>query len=146
MRERGVSFSFVPRAIVRWEGRVSFTAFAKQYYRYARGDGKANLWAKRHAIRYCAYAGGIVLVVLATTVHPLWWIALIAGFLVYLAQPLRRIIFFKDKLGHKLPLALLLSPFVVVLGDVSKMIGFPVGVAWKRKHRPSVGHTTWANG
>ena len=32
-------------------------AFWHQYFRYARGDGKAGLFAKRHAIRYATYAG-----------------------------------------------------------------------------------------
>jgi hypothetical protein len=33
----------------------SLRSFWTQYYRYARGDGKADLWRKRHAIRYVTY-------------------------------------------------------------------------------------------
>ena len=35
-------------------GRVC-ASFSRQYYFYARGDGKANLWFKRHLIRYLTY-------------------------------------------------------------------------------------------
>ena len=41
------SSTFVPRESLR--------SFWTQYYRYARGDGKADLWRKRHAIRYATY-------------------------------------------------------------------------------------------
>ncbi|GAA3896119.1 glycosyltransferase [Leifsonia kafniensis] len=135
MRDAGVTFRFVPDAIVRWEGRPSFTAFAKQYYRYARGDGKAQLWARRHAIRYGAYLGGLALVVLALVASPFWWIALGAGFFIYMSQPFRRVLFFRNTVGAAWPGAILLAPFVVVLGDVSKMLGYPAGLVWRRKNR-----------
>lgn len=136
MKDAGVSFRFVPDAIVRWEGRPSFAAFAKQYYRYARGDGKAQLWARRHAIRYAAYVGGAILLALALIVNPLWWLLLAAGFFAYMSQPFRRVLFFREKLGGSWPFALLLAPLVVVLGDVSKMLGYPAGLSWRRKNRP----------
>ena len=47
-----------PTAIAHFRPRSSLRAFFKQYYRYSRGDGKADLWRKRHAIRYGAYAVG----------------------------------------------------------------------------------------
>ncbi|HEU0168008.1 MAG TPA: glycosyltransferase, partial [Chloroflexota bacterium] len=46
---------FEPRATVRFRPRPSLRAFVRQYYRYARGDGKANLWPRRHAARYLTY-------------------------------------------------------------------------------------------
>lgn len=136
MKDAGVSFRFVPDAIVRWEGRPSFTAFAKQYFRYARGDGKAQLWARRHAIRYTAYIGGVMLLALALIANPLWWLLLAAGSFAYMSQPFRRVLYFREKLGGSWPFALLLAPFVVVLGDVSKMLGYPAGLSWRRKNRP----------
>ena len=46
------------RAAARWRisgrGPRCAPSFV-QYYRYARGDGKADLWRKRHAIRYATY-------------------------------------------------------------------------------------------
>lgn len=138
MKAAGMRFEFVPSAIVQWEGRSSFRAFAKQYYRYARGDGKASLWAKRHAIRYVAYLGGLALVCLAVFANPLWWVVLAIAIFAYLRKTFARLLYFRRLLGRKLIPALLLSPFVVVLGDVSKMLGYPVGLAWRRKNGAAV--------
>jgi hypothetical protein len=46
---------FAPAALVYFRPRPNLAAFGRQYYRYARGDGKADLWAGRHAIRYATY-------------------------------------------------------------------------------------------
>lgn len=35
--------------------RAPWTAFYKQYYRYARGDGEAYMWRRRHAVGCAAY-------------------------------------------------------------------------------------------
>ena len=46
------AFVWAPDAVVYFRPRDSLRAFWTQYYRYARGDGKADLWRKRHLIRY----------------------------------------------------------------------------------------------
>ena len=48
-------FVFAPEALVYFRPRPNLRAFFVQYYRYARGDGKADLWRRRHAIRYLTY-------------------------------------------------------------------------------------------
>jgi len=48
-------FPFVPEAVVHFRPRSSLRAFFRQYWQYARGDGKANLWWRRHCIRYATY-------------------------------------------------------------------------------------------
>ncbi|MEJ2651529.1 MAG: glycosyltransferase, partial [Gammaproteobacteria bacterium] len=48
-------FAFAARAVAHFRPRSSLRSFFKQYYLYARGDGKADLWRKRHAIRYLTY-------------------------------------------------------------------------------------------
>jgi len=69
--------AFAPEAKVYFRPRSSLWAFFKQYYRYARGDGKADLWRKRHAIRYLTYwVAGPLLVALALLHSPWWWLAL----------------------------------------------------------------------
>ena len=57
LRREGVRQRFVPDARVAFRPRPSLPAFFRQYYRYARGDGKADLWRRRHAIRYGVYLG-----------------------------------------------------------------------------------------
>jgi glycosyltransferase involved in cell wall biosynthesis len=136
------SFPFVPEAAVRFRPRGSLRAFFKQYYQYARGDGKADLWRRRHAIRYLTYlVAGPALVVLALLHSPWWWLALAMGAAAYTATPYRRL--WPMLSGYSVPerlQALLLVPVIRAMGDVAKMIGYPVGLLWRRRnrHRPEV--------
>ena len=135
-------FPFVPDAAVHFRPRRSLAAFFRQYYHYARGDGKADLWRKRHALRYLTYllvAPGLV--VLAILHSPWWWLALLAGAAVYTTAPYRRLWPMLDKydLLDRLK-AIALVPVIRVVGDVAKMLGYPAGLAWRwrNRHRPEV--------
>lgn len=134
MRAAGMTFTFEPRALVSWSARPSLRGFAKQYYRYARGDGKASLWRKRHLIRYSAYVGGMVLVA-AGFVSPWWWAGLLAGFGAYMSKFWGRVARRRSAFGAGAGVASLMVPIVVIVGDVAKMIGYPVGLRW-RSRRP----------
>jgi hypothetical protein len=135
-------FAFVPEALVYFQPRGRLGAFFRQYYRYARGDGKADLWRKRHAVRYVTYlllAPAILL--LGALVNPLWWLLYVPGAAYYLYLPYRRLPVVLGWLPHRtLPgvaLAILLVPLIRVLGDGAKMLGYPAGLAWRRRnHRP----------
>ncbi|MGC9335728.1 MAG: glycosyltransferase [Anaerolineae bacterium] len=142
LRELYGPFAFAPAARVHFRPRSSLWAFFKQYYRYARGDGKADLWRKRHAIRYLTYwVAGPLLVALALLHSPWWWLALGAGFMAYTIQPYRRL---WPLLGGYGPIdklkAVLLVPIIRVVGDVGKMIGYPVGLLWRWRNwrRPEI--------
>src|SRR5205085_4115204 len=58
LRDVGKRFAFAPEARAYFRPRSTLRAFFLQYYRYARGDGKADLWRKRHAARYLTYCIG----------------------------------------------------------------------------------------
>ena len=135
LREAGCRFTFAPRAMVHFRPRSSLCTFFKQYYQYARGDGKANLWPKRHLLRYLTYLVGLPFVIWLTVAAPLlalplWLIG--AAFMFF--TPYKR-------LAPMLPglsiigrfRAILWVPVIRVTGDVAKMIGYPVGVAWRLK-------------
>ncbi len=133
LRELYGPFSFASHAVVHFRPRGTMKAFFKQYYQYARGDGKADLWRKRHAIRYLTYLVlGPLLVILALLHSPWWWLALLAGLAAYTSTPYRRLwpvlapYGFIDRIK-----AVLLVPLIRVAGDVAKMIGYPAGVAWR---------------
>lgn len=133
MLNSGSRFAFVPGAIVRWSARSTYRAFAKQYYRYARGDGKAGLWSKRHAARYVAYIFAVLVV--GTRFGGLIGVAvLVLGFLAYARRFLWRIVVSRRKFKRLLPVALLLTLVTVVVGDLAKMAGYPVGLRWRRKN------------
>jgi glycosyltransferase involved in cell wall biosynthesis len=135
-------FLFVPGAVVHFRPRGSLRAYFKQYYHYARGDGKADLWRRRHAIRYLTYLVALPGLVLLALFHSPWWLlALLAGAIAYTATPYRRLASmlgpyrFFDRVK-----AVLLVPVIRVVGDVAKMLGYPEGLAWRwqNRRRPEV--------
>jgi glycosyltransferase involved in cell wall biosynthesis len=133
------SFAWAPGAVAHFRPRSTLRALFKQYYRYARGDGKADLWRARHLIRYVTY---LVLLpgflALAVIQHPFWLLALLAGIFAYCRTPYRRLRAYLPSLstGDRLRAALLV-PVIRVVGDVAKMSGYPMGWLWRLRH--------WAN-
>ncbi|PJI94721.1 glycosyltransferase [Luteimicrobium subarcticum] len=130
LKRLGATFAFVPEAVVTWDARPSLAAFARQYYRYARGDGRADLWRRRHAARYAAYALGVA--VLASRRPAAVPVLLVGGWL-YLAKFVRRVLCHER--GGATTAGLALVPVVVVTGDFAKMAGYPVGVARRVRAR-----------
>ena len=115
-------FAWAPDARVHFRPRPSLRSFFKQYYRYARGDGKADLWRKRHAMRYATYLLALP--------------ALLAGVLAYSARPAQRLrIQWQNYRWPQRLWALLLIPLIRLVGDVAKMLGYPAGLRWRRKNR-----------
>ena len=135
-------FAWAPKAVAHFRPRGSLKAFAKQYYRYARGDGKADLWRKRHLIRYATYLLALPGLLALSLFHSSgWWLVLLAGAMFYCASPYRRL---RPRLAE-LPLgsqlhAILLVPVIRLIGDVAKMFGYPAGWIWRLRHweRPEI--------
>jgi glycosyltransferase involved in cell wall biosynthesis len=129
-------FPFVPEATVRFRPRGSLRPFFRQYYHYARGDGKAELWRRRHMVRYLTYGlAGPALLILALFQSPWWWLALAAGLAAYTATPYRRLRPLLAGYGRFDQLkAVLLVPVIRAVGDVAKMLGYPVGLLWRWRH------------
>ncbi|MGK3953428.1 glycosyltransferase [Microbacterium sp. I2] len=130
IRKTGRQFTFAPDAIVAWVGRPNLWEFAKQYYRYARGDGKAALFPRRHNLRYLAYAFAVS----AWWISPWLFLTGAIGFVVYVRTALRRV--WGRRTMFRAPAAagaLLTAPLVVVVGDVAKMVGYPAGIVWRRR-------------
>jgi glycosyltransferase involved in cell wall biosynthesis len=130
--------AFAPDAVARFRPRSSLGSFARQYYLYARGDGKADLWLWRHLIRYATYVLLVPSLLALTVAHsPAWLVALIAGAGHTLATPYGRL---RGQWQCLSPWQRLLAaawvPVIRITGDAAKMIGYPVGLAWRRRHRP----------
>ena len=134
-------FAFAPEALVHFRPRPSLRAFFRQYYLYARGDGKADLWRKRHLIRYCVYflltpailAAGIL-------IDYSFWTLYFMGALVYLYLPYRRLPSIlrnseRPPLREWLCICLLI-PVLRLAGDAAKMLGYPAGWRWRIRQRP----------
>ena len=145
LRRAGARFVWAPQAIAYFRPRRSLGEFFCQYYRYARGDGKALLWPRRHAIRYASYG---ILALLSLTVgraarRPPGLAALAClavGSAAYLRSPYLRLV--RPKGSSQWPAAwqgrlqaLAWLPALRLTGDVAKMAGYPVGRLWRLRRR-----------
>lgn len=137
--QQTTAFAWAPDALVHFRPRQNLSDFWHQYYRYARGDGKADLWRKRHAVRYLTY----LVIIPALVGHGLWgffarwlgWAGLAAGMVAYCWRPWQRVAVLGRRLSPSERLAAcLLVPLIRLVGDLAKMVGYPVGVRWRR-HR-----------
>ena len=131
------SWAFAPHAVAHFRPRENLRAFFWQYYRYARGDGKADLWRERHAIRYGTYLLALPgLLWLGARVSRLFYLLLGCAALAYLRTPYRRLRPHLARYGPADRLrAILWVPVIRLVGDVAKMVGYPVGVCWRLRHR-----------
>ncbi len=138
LRDAGFTFAFAPGAIAHFRPRPTLKAFIKQYYRYARGDGKADLWRYRHLVRYGTYGllgPGVIL--LAAFHHPAWWAAFALGLAAMMRTPWRRLRPWLEGLSLKERIiALGWMPVIRIAGDFAKMAGYPVGVCWRWRYAP----------
>lgn len=138
LRRAGCRFVFAPRARVHFRPRANLRAFFKQYYQYARGDGKANLWLLRHIIRYTTYLVALPLT-LALFGVGFWYLGFgifILGFFGMFFTPYRRLLpMLRDFSWSEKLRALAWVPLIRITGDAAKMLGYPVGVLWRMKHR-----------
>ena len=136
LRRAGQRIGFEPRAVVQFRPRPTPRAFFLQYYRYARGDGKAGLWARRHALRYGTY--GFALLALASR-RPALLAALGLGGLAYCRRPWLRL--WRTRQRHRwagpaeLAAAAAWVPVLRAIGDAAKMCGYPAGLLWARRNR-----------
>lgn len=126
LKRAGCRFAFAPEAIARFRPRPTLAAFARQYYLYARGDGKADLWRMRHAIRYATY---LLMIVLLVRRSRLRWLLPI-GVAAYTRRPLERL-HLGDLSWSERATTAGTVPLIRLVGDVAKMLGYPVGVVWR---------------
>jgi len=137
LRQRFAPFGFASGAVAHFRPRGSLRSFFKQYYQYARGDGKADLWRLRHLIRYLTYLVALPgLVALGWLVSPWWWLVLAGlAWFGHLRVPYRRLRpWLRQLTWRERCLAVLWVPVIRVTGDVAKMLGYPVGWAWRLRH------------
>jgi hypothetical protein len=137
LKETGHRFAFVPDALVYFRPRSNLRAFFLQYYRYARGDGKAGLWPRRHAIRYLTYTLGPGLAAWAwahrgSPIARAWPALLLLAAAAYCRRPYARLLPMLRGLSPASALyAISLVPLIRLTGDLAKMAGYPAGVWWR---------------
>lgn len=146
LRDETGGFAFAPEALVYFRPRSNLRAFFKQYYQYARGDGKADLWRKRHAIRYFTYLIVLPLILgLGLWVSPWWWLlGLILGSIGLFYTPYKRLFVSWQGLSllDKLQAAVWV-PVIRITGDIAKMLGYPAGWRWRVARLPVQPELKW---
>jgi hypothetical protein len=146
LRDESGPFAFAPNAVVYFRPRSNLRAFFKQYYQYDRGDGKADLWRKRHAIRYITYLIVLPLLsILGAFMSPWWWlVGIILGGLGMFYTPYRRLPGLWSSLSvlEKVQ-AILWVPVIRITGDIAKMIGYPVGWQWRLERLSTQPELRW---
>jgi len=137
LRDAGCRFAFAPEAVAHFRPRTSWRAYCRQYYRYARGDGKADFWRWRHALRYATYAALVASLVIALGGRPLWWLAVAAMLGLTIARAMQRLWAARNDVPRQERLRTMLwGPIIAWTGDVAKMLGYPAGVVWRWRHAP----------
>jgi glycosyltransferase involved in cell wall biosynthesis len=138
-------FEFAPQAIAYFRPRSTLGDFFKQYYRYARGDGKADLWRRRHAIRYLTYLAALPFLLILSAFVSVWWLGVIGLGAIYMVfKPYRRLVLYWGPLStwEKLK-AIGWVPIIRVTGDIAKMIGYPVGWKWRLERLATQPELRW---
>ncbi len=138
LREKYGTFPLAETAVAYFRPRSDLQSFFWQYYRYARGDGKADLWRKRHLVRYLTYLFGLPFI-FGLIWREKWygWLFLGLGVGGYCKRPAERL--WDNTWGWRPPSrlrAFALIPIIRLVGDTAKMIGYPVGLWWRwRNHQ-----------
>lgn len=131
LKRAGARFAFQPAAIARFRPRRNVRSFWKQYHLYARGDGKAGLFLKRHLSRYMTYTVVVPLFIVIRA--PLWRGLVVLGAIAYMRRPVKRL---WNRSGGNVAQTARLAPLAGVLraiGDFAKMAGYPEGVLWRAR-------------
>ena len=128
-RALGRSMRFAPDAVVNWRLRPTLRETWIQYFRYARGDAIAGMYAERHALRFAVYAAGTYA---WSTRGVLRKAGALVGMGAYAAGPLRRVLarFDEPKTRARAALAV---PALMAFVDSAKMAGWLAGAAKQRR-------------
>ncbi len=141
------AFIWRPDALAHFRPRSGLRSFWLQYYRYARGDGKADLWRKRHAVRYTVYLIGLpmlgALIWNGGVARLFGLTGLLAGTVAYCRRPWQRLgALSADLTPVERWASYLLPPFIRLIGDCAKMAGYPPGLIWRWRNR-NCGEIDW---
>lgn len=128
MKNKGFKFVVAVNALSSWRPRTTLKKYWIQYFKYARGDGHAKLFFRRHFIRYITYLCALTFL-WACSYNILWLVPLLLGGVVYTLKYYNR--YFRH-FPHEGILknigAYFYIPFLLLVGDSAKMVGFPYGI------------------
>lgn len=126
-KEMGVKHRLRKDALVWWRMRPNLPSLLRQYFLYARGDGEAGMYPRRHAVRFLTY--GWLALVLSTGWGRRLLAPTTAAGALYVGRRWLRIPFhMRDKGMREKAAAFCILPALVFLIDAAKMAGYLAGL------------------
>ena len=136
LKRQGSSFAYARQAEVRFRPRPTVGAYFRQYYLYARGDGKADLWFKRHVIRYMTYLTAPVAISLGLRKQTAMADVADSRRAGIFGAPILRLCQMTEGWPVERRLrALLMLPYLRLARRYREMTGYPAGLRWRLQRR-----------
>jgi glycosyltransferase involved in cell wall biosynthesis len=135
IKNSGYNIIFNPDAIVLWKIRKNILQLFNQYFRYAMGDGIANMYPYRHALRFFVYTFLALLIILFFLTKNFLFLILPLPFAIYYIKKayIRSIKTFKKEPLWEIFFAWISFPFLQFLIDIAKMAGYIWGLMKRKK-------------
>ena len=129
IKKMGIEPVYIREPLVFWRPRTNFIKYLKQLFGYTRSDGHGKLWPRRQLIRFFVYGAFVLIIFLAIRYNFKFLVLVLFGGIVYVYKFWIRWFEFagEKKFLYRLAGAIFI-PFIIFLGDVAKMAGWPVGV------------------
>jgi hypothetical protein len=124
--------------VVNWHLHSDLISIFKQFFRYSYGDGVANMYTYRHALRFLSYF--VLILIVFMTIFLSWYVlpVLVPLGVVYLARPyIRSVKVFKER-PFELILGWFLIPSMMMYMDMAKMCGYLYGVSKRNKIKRAI--------
>jgi glycosyltransferase involved in cell wall biosynthesis len=134
----GYEIRFQPQAVVNWHLHSDLISIFKQFFRYSYGDGVANMYTYRHALRFLSYF--VLILIVFMTIFLSWYVlpVLVPLGVVYLARSyMRSVKVFKER-PFELILGWFLIPSMMMYMDMAKMCGYLYGVSKRNKIKRAI--------
>lgn len=124
LKQRGVRFKFTDKAFVYWPQEKGLKKATKQFYEYAKGDGRALYFRPQTPLLFARYMMGLSLFLLFFIYwSPLFLLYFILGFLFYIVWIIdKNYRYVEDFRGY------LYLPLLQFASDIAVMAGMVVGV------------------
>ena len=132
LKKLGYEIRFQPGAVVNWHLRSNIVSIFKQFFRYSSGDGIADMYSNRHALRFLSYILLVAIILVSFFYCRYALIVLIILGAAYLVRIyLRSFKVFKGKIWE-LVLSWILIPVMVFYMEIAKMCGYLYGLLKRR--------------
>lgn len=134
LKKTGCKFTFAPHAVVYWRVRSNSKDVFKQYYLYAKGDGRAGIFVRKYLKHNLIYLLGFTLLLLGFC-HWLFWGLLISSVVLYYFLRLSKKKIFKKKMSN-----IILAIKIMFIIDMAQISGWFKGFIFGKINKKDDGN------